>query len=124
MSKRKCSNCGQPGHRRDGCPKAPAEAKDGKAPKTPRELVAVLVSAAEQLGREQALASVEKATAEVLERCKSVRLELIRSRALNKKLRREMGRHSDADARTEAAALARLDKEEAQRERAKNLGHL
>lgn len=111
---RKCSRCGQPGHRAPGCPlhgqEAPGEKLTGGAPpKTARELVAVLVAAAQGLGQDKALAAVEEATGEVLRQSMAMRLDLIKSRGANAKLRARL-----AD-RAEARNLAKLDKEEGSR---------
>lgn len=110
--KRKCSVCGKPGHRADRCPQAARSESapaGGLAPRTARELVAVLVVAAEGLGQDKALAAVEEATGEVLRRSHQMRLALIKSRSANAKLRARL-----AD-QAEAKDLERLDREEGRR---------
>ena len=108
MKQRSCSLCHQPGHRRDNCPTAGASrpALRGRSPKSPAELVAVLVAAAEALGEDKALAAVEEATGEVLRRSQAMRLALLKSRAANAKLRARL------DDQREAKVLAKLDAEE------------
>jgi len=105
---RKCHACGQTGHRRDHCPNS-AGAAGTPAPRAPinaRELVSVLVAAAESLGETKALAAVEAATGEVLRRSQIMRLALIKSRGANAKLRALL------EDQREAKSLAKLDFEE------------
>ena len=128
---RKCRACGETGHRADHCPQQPRTGTDGpgraREAEGIGEATARLIAAAEGLGETKCRAAVERATAEVLARDSAMRLELIKSRAENRKLRHALGRSSAADARQEAKDLARLDREEkevAQRDLAGKHSHL
>lgn len=106
-TRRCCSVCHQPGHRANRCPQGKgASASREIDPRATDRAVAQLVELAREVGNIEGQMALEKAMGEVLEISRQMRLDLIKSRAANARLRARLIDQA------EAKMLARLDREE------------